>query len=570
MDDLRLKTSVLALLSFVALSACGDDGAASGGSAQGGSGGGGSGNGGEPASGGAGPMAAEITRYDVAIDLTSDLATLALRLEVTSAGNCFSVPSERPALAVRFDDAPAASFAVEGNVLTACSGDELAVGEHALAVDVELAEKTYHGLDVGYSTTPDLSGSDFTYLLSWVGGCDHFGPCDDDPSKLVSFSFTVTHPEGTVVLCPGALTTGASETRCALDSTLAPTYSAFSIAADAAWVASPLVTVPSAEVTLYEVPGGTLGESYDTQSLGQFLGWATERLGPLPYGKKLRLAGAPTTWLGFEHPANIILHDLLDVIALPYADATMHVTMHEIVHQWSGDATTLATPQDFAWKEAIAEYLPFVFEDEQRPPGEAQSSLAYWDGIAPQAQFFVRPMDEPAPKVETFYGDVYGPGPMILFVQLEDLLGREAVLEGITSFLAGGGVRSVADLQQALEAASGVDLAPYFNVWVFGSGAPEYPSFTVDTADNGDGTVAVTVTQTNAGAAFPCSLQVALSGASASVETTLEFPIGGSEKTVTVDVPFAEPVLSTEVDPNHRVVNVVQGAAPSNWPVYIF
>ena len=179
-------------------------------------------------------------------------------------------------------------------------------------------------------------------------------------------------------------------------------------------------------------------------------------------------------------------------------------------------------------------------------------------------------MDEPAPKVETFYGDVYGPGPMILFVQLEDLLGREAVLEGITSFLAGGGVRSVADLQQALEAASGVDLAPYFNVWVFGSGAPEYPSFTVDTADNGDGTVAVTVTQTNAGAAFPCSLQVALSGASASVETTLEFPIGGSEKTVTVDVPFAEPVLSTEVDPNHRVVNVVQGAAPSNWPVYIF
>ena len=547
MDDRTSKTSVLALLSFVALSACGDDVAASGGSAQGGSGGGGSGNGGEPATGGAGPMAAEITRYDVAIDLTSDLATLALRLEVTSAGNCLSVPSERPALAVRFDDAPAASFAVEDNVLTACSVNQLEVGEHALAVDVELVEKTYHGLDVGYSTTPDLSGSDFTYLLSWVGGCDHFGPCDDDPSKLVSFSFTVTHPEGTVVLCPGALTSGATETRCALDSTLAPTYSAFSIAADAAWVASPLVTVPSAEVTLYEVPGGTLGEAYDTQSLGQFLGWASERLGPLPYGKQLRLAGAPTAWLGFEHPASIILHEELDVLALPYVDATMHVTMHEIVHQWAGDATTLATPQDFAWKEAIAEYLPFVFEDEQRPPGEAQASLAYWDGISPQAQFFVRPMDEPAPKVETFYGDVYG----------------------LTTFLAGGGVRSVADLQQELEAASGVDLAPYFNVWVFGSGAPEYPSFSVVTADNGDGTVAVTVTQTSTGAVFPCSLQVALSGASASVETTLEFPIGGSEKTITVDVPFAEAVLSTEVDPNHRVVNVVPGAAPASWPVYI-
>jgi aminopeptidase N len=572
MDDRTLKTSVLALFSFVALSACGDDSSANGGSAQGGAGGtaGSSGNGGEPGTGGAGPMAAEITRYDVDIDLTSDLATLALRLDVTAAGSCFSVPSERPALAVRFDDAPALSFTVDENLLTACSASELAVGEHTLAVDVQLAEKTYHGLDIGYSTTPDLSGSDFTYLLSWVGGCDHFGPCDDDPARLVSFGFNVTHPEGTVVLCPGALTSGPTETRCALDSTLAPTYSAFSVAADAAWVASPLLSVPSAEITLYEVPGGTLGEAYDTQSLGQFLGWASERLGPLPYGKQLRLAGAPTAWLGFEHPANIILHEELDVLALPYVDATMHVTMHEIVHQWSGDATTLATPQDFAWKEAIAEYLPYVFEDEQRPLGEAQASLAYWDGIAPDAQFFVRPMDEPPPKVETFYGDVYGPGPMILFVQLEDLLGREAVLLGITNFLAGGGVRSVAELQQALEAASGVDLAPYFNVWVFGSGAPEYPRFTVETADNGDGSVAVTVTQTNAGAVFPCSLQVAVTGATASAVTAVEFPIGSSAKTVTVDLPFSEAVVATEVDPNHRVVNVVQGAAPSPWPVYIF
>jgi aminopeptidase N len=255
MDDRTLKTSVLALFSFVALSACGDDSSANGGSAQGGAGGtAGSGNGGEPGIGGAGPMAAEITRYDVDIDLTSDLATLALRLDVTAAGSCFSVPSERPALAVRFDDAPALSFTVDENLLTACSASELAVGEHTLAVDVQLAEKTYHGLDIGYSTTPDLSGSDFTYLLSWVGGCDHFGPCDDDPARLVSFGFNVTHPEGTVVLCPGALTSGPTETRCALDSTLAPTYSAFSVAADAAWVASPLLSVPSAEITLYEVP----------------------------------------------------------------------------------------------------------------------------------------------------------------------------------------------------------------------------------------------------------------------------------------------------------------------------
>ncbi len=564
-----MKNFRVALLCFSALAACGDDSTVpAGGSSQGGGGVGGSG--GEPAAGGAAAMEADVTRYDVAVDLTTQLATIELGLDVTVPGSCFSVPSERPALAARFDDAPAASVTVEENVLTACSAEVLDVGPHALAVDVALAEETFHGLDVGYSSKVDLSGGSFTYLLSWVGGCDHFGPCDDDPSKLVRFGFTVTHPEGTVVLCPGTLTSGATETTCTLDGTLAPTYSAFSVAADPAWQASPLVSVPAAEVTLYEVPGGTLGESYDTASLGEFLGWVTDRFGPLPYGKELRLAGAPTAWLGFEHPASIILHEELDVLSLPYGNAPMHVTMHEIVHQWSGDAVTLATPQDFAWKEAIAEYISFVFEDEMRPPAEAQASLAYWDGIAPQAQYFVRPTDEPAPNVEDFYGDVYGPGPMILFVQLEDLLGREVVLDAITDFLAGGGARSVADLQQALETASGEDLEPYFAVWVFGSGAPQYPRFAVATADNGDGTVSVEVTQTNPGAVFPCSLEVVVNGATESTATTVEFPIGSSAKVVTVDVALTEPVVSTEVDPKHRVVNVVQGAAPYPWPVFIF
>jgi aminopeptidase N len=226
MEAFVMKNFGVALLCFSALAACGDDSTApTGGSSQ--QGGAGGGSGGEAAAGGASAMEADVTRYDVAVDLATALATVELGLDVTAAGSCFSVPSERPALAARFDDAPAASVTVEENVLTACSASVLDAGPHALAVDVELAEETFYGLDVGYSTKLELSGGSFTYLLSWVGGCDHFGPCDDDPSKLVRFGFTVTHPAGTVVLCPGALTSGATETTCALDATLAPTYSAF-------------------------------------------------------------------------------------------------------------------------------------------------------------------------------------------------------------------------------------------------------------------------------------------------------------------------------------------------------
>jgi len=551
------------------LAACGDDSSAPGGGAQGGSAGEG-GSGGEPAIGGATALSATVVRYDIAFSSSKRAATIELGLDVTEGGNCFSVPSELPALAARFDDENALDFVLEGVTLTACSAAPLAVGPHGLAVDVELEEETFHGLDVGFSSTTDLSGSTFTYLLSWVGGCDHFGPCQDDPAELVHFGFSVTHPRGTVVLCPGKLTAGETVTTCALDQTLAPTYSAFAFAADPAWVGAPLVSRPGVDVILYEVPGGTLRESYDSESLGDFLVWATNRFGPLPYGSELRLAGAPTAWLGFEHPANIILHEELDVLSLPYGDSTMHVTMHEIIHQWSGDATTIASPQDFAWKEAIAEYMSYVFEDEMRPPGEAASSLAYWDGIATQAQYYVRPMDEPPPKVEDFYGDVYGPGPMILFVQLEDLIGRDAVLAGITQFLAGGGVRSVADLQASLESEAALPLDEYFDVWVFGTGEPQYPQFNVTTEESG-GNVTVSVSQMQAGdTVYPCVVEVLIEGATSTATATVEFPIGGSASVAMVTIPFAEPVVSTEVDPSHRLVDVKPGAAPSPWPVFIF
>ncbi len=251
-----------------------------------------------------------------------------------------------------------------------------------------------------------------------------------------------------MVLCPGALTAGDTVTSCDLAGTLAPTYSAFGFAADPMWKRSPFTTAAGIDVVLYEVPGGMIGQTLEKASVDAYLTWITGLLGPFPYGKELRLAGGPTAWLGFEHPANIVLQEDLPNLAQAYADATMHVFMHETAHQWAGDRSTIATSSDFAWKEATAEYLAYVFEDEQRPPIEAAASLEYWAGISLQSTYYPRPTDDPPPAVQDFYGDVYGPGPMVFYVQLESLLGRKAVLDGIKLFLATPGARSVADLRR--------------------------------------------------------------------------------------------------------------------------
>jgi aminopeptidase N len=335
------------------------------------------------------------------------------------------------------------------------------------------------------------------------------------------------------------------------------------------WVRTPFVSAAGVDVVFYEVAGGTIAASLDTASVSGFLEWITETLGPMPYGSELRIAGAPTAWLGFEHPANIVLLEDIGEISTAYADTAMHVFMHEVIHQWAGNRTTLATTQDFAWKEAIAEYLAFVYERQARPIEEAEASLAYWDDVSLQATYHVRPQDEPAPLVHEFYGDVYGPGPMLLFVQLEPLLGEDVVLAGIARFLKDGGAQSVEGLRDALEAESGEDLDTYFDAWVFGTGAPTYPTFDVTTTDAGGGMLTVTVSQTQGGAPMPCVVEVDVAGANTGVTALADFGLAPTMTEVSVTVPFAEAVTSVAIDPRHKVVDAPAGvnlaARPRRW-----
>ncbi|MBL9021104.1 MAG: hypothetical protein JNL21_02840 [Myxococcales bacterium] len=549
------------LVAGVAASACGDDATGTGGSDGSGAGTTTASTGGAGGAPPTGEIVASITRYDLQVDLAAKAARSTLAVEVEPpGGDCFSAPSELPATAARFDgtDLDPSGISHDGAALRVC-GPGLSPGPHTIGADVALVSQTFHGLDVGLSETPDFAGNTFSYLLSWVGGCDHFGPCDDDPSRLAHFTIEIDHAPGAVALCPGTLVAGSTTTRCELTGTPAPTYSAYAAMTNPGWVRTPFVTAAGVEVVFYEAAGGTIAASLDSVSVSDFLDWITTTLGPMPYGDELRVAGAPTVWLGFEHPANIVLYEEIGEIETSYQDTAMHVFMHEVIHQWAGNRTTLASAQDFAWKEAIAEYLAFVFERDARPAGEAEASLAYWDDISLQAAYHVRPEDEPPPPVDEFYGDVYGPGPMLLFVQLEPLIGADKVLAGIARFLQDGGAASVEALQAALEAESGADLQPYFDAWVFGSGAPSYPSFTVSTADAGGGMLTVTVTQAQGGAPLPCVVEVDVAGATSTATAVVDFGLDPSMTEVSVTIPFAEAVVSTSVDPRHKVVDAPVG-----------
>jgi aminopeptidase N len=511
-----------------------------------------------------GPMEFVAKHYDLAVDLQSRAVRTQVNLAITSAGDCLDLPLRSlPDSALIDGEAGEASY--DGSTLTVCGQGWDEGTELLLEVSSTIADETWADTQVGHSITTDVEGNDFTYLLSWVEGCDRLGPCDNRPDQFASYRFDVTHPDGVTVLCPGVLSPGPTNTVCTFEDFSAPTYSAMGIAASPSWQTSNLGTWGSANVTLYDMPSSGLGPEIKSDVHDQFMTWMAERFGTYPYGDELRLFVGPTNWNGFEHPGNIALNDSLHRDFFRYSDNLTHVINHELAHMWAGNQTTLASTRDFVWKEAIVEYLTFVFEDEVQGWRIAAKTPAYWKKAGFYAEYFAVP-EEPNIELVEFFGHVYGPGPMILFRQLEALYGREPIMSALGQLLGQQRPLSITDVEVALADAVGANLDTYFDKWLHGSGAPQWPSFRVDYVQNG-ASVDVTVSQdVHPDGLFGAAFSVELRGADDAV-----FPIwfdmgvnGSPSKSATVEPGFD--VLSAVFDADSHTLarksDLVRGTEP--------
>lgn len=488
--------------------------------------------------------------YDVAVDLATLHARVDVTLAITSAGNCLSIPF-RPAAAdeVLLGELPARDVVVADGRLVACSGTGFPVGaEVVLAVSHELPRAVWADSQVGFSTWTDGAGRAFDYLVSWVGGCDRHGPCDSEPSRFATYRFTVDHAEGRQVFCPGTITRTPTRTVCDFAHAGGPTYSTFALMAGDVWDEVPLGDWGGVSATLYDHAETGIAAAFDRGALSGMFSWLSSEFGPYAYGDELRFVTAPTYWAGFEHPGNIVLSDELATGASSYADGLTHVTMHELAHQWAGNHTTLAGTYDFVWKEAMAEYLTYVYEDEHLGTAVAAQTAAAWKAWALYSRFHLVPTGEPA--LLDYYGDVYGPGPMVLFRQLEARHGRAPVMTALRSLIGGAAPRalSVVEVEQALEDAIGVDLDGYFAGWVHGTGRPRWPRARVTLATVASGTEISVATSTLDDVARGCAFSVRLVGATEF--TDVPFDLGlDMQPLVTTVVPLTFEVLEVELDP---------------------
>jgi len=502
-----------------------------------------------------GTMTVDVTHYDYAIDLATRAAHAEVTATVTDAGNCLTMPLRAQGLTnVTLSGRPVDSGTEDATTLTVCGQGFDAGDTLVLAADVTVPDTAEKPSQIGFSTTNDKDNNPFTYMVSWVGGCDQFGPCDNRPDTFATYHFDVTHDASLTVRCPGAVTDDSpTETECDFQYAGGPTYSTFGIAAYPAWTQTDEGMFGDVHVTLYDRADTGIAAALDPAWHDGFIKFMESTFGPYPFGSELRVLTAPTYWNGFEHPGNIVVADSLAKQTDSYSDVVAHTLDHEMTHMWAGDETTLAGPYDFAWKEAMAEYLAFVWEDMNDPTISARTTLV-WKSDSAVVTHYPVPQDQP--DLFAYYSDVYGPGPFVLFRQLEVMSSRAQVIAALQSLLGSPRTISVDDVLAALSASTGVDLTMYAAGWIDGTGTPAWPKIAAAYANG-----MLHVTSSNA--AMGCMFHVELVGADST--QTLLVPVdtfhGGADQMIPAAPGFT--VMSYVIDPANECLVFDAGVSPA-------
>lgn len=231
-----------------------------------------------------------------------------------------------------------------------------------------------------------------------------------------------------------------------------------------------------------------------------------------------------------------------------------HVIIHEIAHQWFGNAVTQADWNDVWLSEGFATYYTLLFrehayghDDFVAGLEDARRRVVAFYRETPDFQL-VRPYVEDLNDVSGLM--MYQKGAWILHM-LRETLGHDVYDEAIRTYYAEFMNRNArtADLRGHLEAASGKDLRWYFDQWLFQGGNPVLEgSWRTE-----EGVVEIDLRQVQNEAyrfRLPIEIAVRMQDGSESV-IAFEMPESGvASQSIPVDGDVAEVVI----DPNMRLL----------------
>ncbi len=239
---------------------------------------------------------------------------------------------------------------------------------------------------------------------------------------------------------------------------------------------------------------------------------------------------------------------------------------HELAHQWFGNKITCGSWKDIWLNEGFATYLAALAIENL----DGQTSFKNWristvNSItsSPSGAVFLSDSDTTSVS-RIFNGRLsYNKGAMVLHM-LREKLGDTPFFQGMKDYLANSNLAynyaKTPDFISNMEAASGQNLADFFNDWIYNQG---YPSYTINWYQPQANQLKITVNQTQSHASVnyfeaPIPIRVRGSGGEI-VDLVLDNGFDGQEFLETINFQ----VTQVSIDPDAHLIsrsnNVVLG-----------
>jgi len=421
-------------------------------------------------------------------------------------------------------------------------------------------------VEIRYDGTPDdalvirdnVHGTRTAFADNWPNRARFWFPSIDHPSDKASVSFAVRAPAGWSVIANGPRADGQPAVQPPADGVWRfaatepiPTY------------AMVVGAAPLRETLIDACADGGAGKCVPTRlytfapdsakawpsfrRAGDMLEFYSRLIAPYPYAK-LDHAQSATRFGGMENVGAIFYSEQ----AIAQGADIEVIVAHEIVHQWFGNGVTARDWQHLWLSEGFATYFASLFFEETDGP-DAFRAL-----VAQDRADYLQSGDAQLPLVDTtaallpdlfalLNANSYQKGALVLHM-LRGLLGDDAFFDGIRRYYAAHryGTALSADLQRALEQASGRELQSFFDQWVY---SPGHPVLRITHAydDAGDQLV-VTIEQVQAAQwpVFRFDSELLIGNGADGVR----FPVNVGERMTTVRVPLSRAPDRVTLDPD--------------------
>ncbi len=278
-----------------------------------------------------------------------------------------------------------------------------------------------------------------------------------------------------------------------------------------------------------------------------YSGW----VGPFAYEKLANVQSIATG--GGMEAATAIMYDQRSV------DGTRslrwrNVIIHEIAHQWFGNAVTEADWNDVWLSEGFATYFTLLFIEHAHGRDEFVQGLR--DSRKTIIDFYAKRPDyrvvheNLSDMSQVTTNMTYQKGSWVLHM-LRQQIGDDRFWQGIRAHYAAhrNGTTSTTEFREAMERASGEDLRRFFDQWLYRGEIPRVEgTWRHDPATR---EVVVDLRQVQPGPAFDIELEVAAESADGSGTTrSLKVAAGASQ----VRIPAVERPRRVTLDPRTRVL----------------